>query len=791
MISVAELAGTHSEAIGPGFSTKELGQSDAVTKLPKGNGTALISSHHLEALRLLLIWFLHFIDLCTDVGVAVLLFDEGRTTLFAFSVVFLVLPILLRWILTSFTMNPCTPDFLGLREENPPLYPKLAYIPIFGELVVVINVIAFRRKYRDRSEPSKLQDAQDVSGALVILRLLEGAFEAMPQTVIQGIVLYEDLTKGHVRFIQWQSFVVSFLALGTGFASVAMRQHKDKMDKQKDSNTKRRSQQMETSWQLIKGFCLMLFMAIDSFLRMNSIATVLYSPYAIWFPLYIATAYAGLPFLVVTVLLIHTTCCEKKPDDGSYITCCGHLAILGIMYCGTLLVLSLAFLIPLDLVMCWTYPPVSLLRLLEHLAMAIFGFWVQAPLTWVPLALWFASAIAMIPARRMIDLPCGEDLCKTWCSKMFGTKGFRKPESQVHPEMSFEDQDPSESSSWKAKVRELSYRGFSIEHFLDFCKALRCGTVMPHFDATKTTTNDVVRQVIIPWSRLDGPWSTLSQGHGTKRPEGRAMAICMEHYPRQPMIMVTHNWDNLFAHLAASTFASALGFFTFDHVLMLLADGNGINELRNRCTEAGCLQTTVWICAFSINQHASICGGFGPEPVGDPEAFAVFDRKRRDTVTGKIYRTCTCESKKYFNDDRDQCELNKFDAVMYHLHKHLPHFRQAVAVDVSLQLFQRAWCVAELVEARRLRLKQQLVVYSRSIISMEKTSTLKKIRVQDCQASRKEDVDEILAKIDDKEKFNQELQGALFEDKDSLFSQLFQSQLARSDLQSAILDALP
>eukprot|EP00434_Breviolum_minutum_P020191 symbB.v1.2.017805.t1/scaffold1391.1/size121936/1 len=102
----------------------------------------------------------------------------------------------------------------------------------------------------------------------------------------------------------------------------------------------------------------------------------------------------------------------------------------------------------------------------------------------------------------------------------------------------------------------------------------------------------------------------------------------------------------------------------------------------------------------------------------------------------------------------------------------MPNFRQAVAVDISLQLFQRAWCVAELVEARRLRLKQQLVVYSRSIISMEKTSTLKKIRVQDCQASRREDVDEILAKIDDKEKFNQELQGALFEDRDSISSQI-------------------
>lgn len=38
---------------------------------------------------------------------------------------------------------------------------------------------------------------------------------------------------------------------------------------------------------------------------------------------------------------------------------------------------------------------------------------------------------------------------------------------------------------------------------------------------------------------------------------------------------------------------------------------------------------------------------------------------------------------------------------------------------------------------------------------MEKTSTLKKIRVQDCQASRREDVDEILAKIDDKAESDQ------------------------------------
>eukprot|EP00438_Fugacium_kawagutii_P029345 Skav212252 [mRNA] locus=scaffold499:142138:144906:- [translate_table: standard] len=128
--------------------------------------------------------------------------------------------------------------------------------------------------------------------------------------------------------------------------------------------------------------------------------------------------------------------------------------------------------------------------------------------------------------------------------------------------------------------------------------------------------------------------------------------------------------------------------------------------------------------------------------------------------------------------------------MMYHLSQHKPNFRQAVAVDVSLQLFNRAWCVAELVEARRLKLPQQLVVYSRDSVSSEKTSSLKKIRVQNCQASRPEDVEEILAKIDDKEKFNTELQAALFDDSDSLFNKLFQSQLAKTDLYSAVLDAL-
>ena len=45
---------------------------------------------------------------------------------------------------------------------------------------------------------------------------------------ISLLSICEDLTSSHVRFIQWQSFIVSFVALGTSFASVAMHRQRDK-----------------------------------------------------------------------------------------------------------------------------------------------------------------------------------------------------------------------------------------------------------------------------------------------------------------------------------------------------------------------------------------------------------------------------------------------------------------------------------------------------------------------------------------------------------------------------------
>ncbi|CAJ1447384.1 unnamed protein product, partial [Effrenium voratum] len=771
MPSVAEIVGGHGEPLGPGFtgiSNQNLAREAVASR------RAIL----LYACRLILVWCLHFFDLCTDIWVTVLLHLEGRETLFALSIIFLLLPTSLRWAVTTFIMNPCTPDFTGQREyqreQHPLLYPKLAYVPILGELVVVANSI--HKQWG--SERPNLQDKNDVGGALIYLRFLEGAFEATPQAVIQGIVLYEDLAaEKEILAIQWQSFVLSFLAIGLSLGSVALH-----------LRTQRAHYDHSAVLHFLGSGALALYMATDSFLRMNSIATVMFSPYAAWFPIYTCTAYAGLPLVVVTITLICTTFCEKRDGQG-HVSCCGHGAVLGIMCTGTALTSACSFLIPLDMVMCWSFPPLSLLRLLEHLAMSIFSFLVAAPLTWAPLLLWVLCALAVLPSRLLLELPCGPlervslRSCRRW-------RCCRRVKVQPLPPSS-QGTKGQEESQWQKKVQELASRGFTVGRLLDFCEALGTEEVMPHFCGRRSTTNDVVRQAIIPWSRLQGSWPSICRGSGGVG-SGRALASAMEAEAQQAEVMITHNWDNLFGDLVAAVVAGVLYNVTYDVVLDTLRSSRGIQELRAQCEKSDRLDVVIWICAFSINQHASICGGFGVAPPVNEDAWRLYDLKRRDSVTKKIYCTCNCGAQKYFNDSRDECELNKFDAMLGYLGKHQRGFWQIVAVDQALQIFSRAWCVAELVEARRLALKQRLVVHSKDSVSGKKTSPLKNIRVQDCKASRPEDVDEILAKIEDKDRFNEELKRALFTDNDSLFQQFFRStgELAHADLQSAFLDAI-
>ena len=86
---------------------------------------------------------------------------------------------------------------------------------------------------------------------------------------------------------------------------------------------------------------------------------------------------------------------------------------------------------------------------------------------------------------------------------------------------------------------------------------------------------------------------------------------------------------------------------------------------------------------FSVNQHASICGGFGPCP-DTADGYSQWDAKRRNSVTGaaqlqaaagaaavqrpcppkEIFPLCGCKRKKYFNNEAALTELNKFDDLM-------------------------------------------------------------------------------------------------------------------------------
>mmetsp|Transcript_120248 Transcript_120248/g.256643 ORF Transcript_120248/g.256643 Transcript_120248/m.256643 type:complete len:459 (-) Transcript_120248:30-1406(-) len=311
---------------------------------------------------------------------------------------------------------------------------------------------------------------------------------------------------------------------------------------------------------------------------------------------------------------------------------------------------------------------------------------------------------------------------------------------------SVEDHD----AVWNSTVDELAHRGVQLGQLLDFYDKL--GTsVMPHFDARRSTTNDVVRQAVIPLS-----WKPTAL---TDR-EGVAYAQIMQQ--GRPVLaerMVTHNWGNLFAHLVAAIVADALGSPDFGGIIKWLGK-RGLPTLKLKLAEKQMLKTVYWICAFSVNQHKGICGGFGTPPPHGSQAFLEWDAKCRDTVTGEVYRVCACPTKKHFNSSRDLCEMNKFDAMMAHLCRVSVGFQQVVAVDKAFSLFQRAWCVAELVEANMLGLNQALQLFS--VDSMCDTEfDFSAIRVENCKATRPEDVEEILAKIPDIEQFNGDLQRLL------------------------------
>lgn len=148
---------------------------------------------------------------------------------------------------------------------------------------------------------------------------------------------------------------------------------------------------------------------------------------------------------------------------------------------------------------------------------------------------------------------------------------------------------------WEGKVSELAGRGLSLRALLKFYAGLG-QDCMTHFDPEVHTTGDVVRQAIIPLTADDprfGPCALATQ--------------LMDGAPTPAQRMVTHAWSNRFAHLVAAMVADALGYSTYESFLPRLQAGS-IPELMRELEQRNKLHITYWVCAFSVNQHAGICG---------------------------------------------------------------------------------------------------------------------------------------------------------------------------------------
>ena len=308
-------------------------------------------------------------------------------------------------------------------------------------------------------------------------------------------------------------------------------------------------------------------------------------------------------------------------------------------------------------------------------------------------------------------------------------------------------------SRWSQKVRELADRGFTLASLLDFYELLLKGELMPSFLPERSTTRDVVRQAIIPSSR-----SSRGQDMG-----GRALASVWNNgEPVLPARMVTHSWSNIFMHLVASIIADALEHDTYAEVAnAFLLSLNGVKRAREQLQERSALSLTYWVCAFSVNQHASICAGFGPAPAECTAEWHEWNSQKRDSVTGAEIPLCDCREPKFFNDEPVECEMNKFDHMMAYLCMRVEGFKQVVAIDENFDLFSRAWCLAELAEAEARKMPQSVKIQSEASLDRHYDS-LSLLDVRTCRAARAKDKDFILGRIGNVEAFNARLQWLVF-----------------------------
>lgn len=224
---------------------------------------------------------------------------------------------------------------------------------------------------------------------------------------------------------------------------------------------------------------------------------------------------------------------------------------------------------------------------------------------------------------------------------------------------------------------------------------------------------------------------------------GYAYASCVNMgQPQLGQKMVTHSWRNKFSFLLAAIIADALDLQLYDSVMQLLKDQK-FEELCEALNRRMKLDVAYWVCAFSVNQHAGICAS--------PDA--------RDS-TGHSIQPYSCCTAKHFQGDLS--EMNKFDHMMallkFRLRQDFSEVRleQVVAMEPDFSLLTRIWCIAELVEAKKLHLPQAIMIHS----AASRTDCLKRLfelDVRDANASFPADKELILNKIPEVDAFNRQL----------------------------------
>ena len=238
----------------------------------------------------------------------------------------------------------------------------------------------------------------------------------------------------------------------------------------------------------------------------------------------------------------------------------------------------------------------------------------------------------------------------------------------------------SKGEEWERKTEELGGRGITLKDLISFYKHL-CESAMLTYQPSLHTTSDVVRRAIIPMTY------TACSSYAELVSRGNKVI---------PKKMVIHNWSNLFRDLLASVVADAIGEHTFHMIAELLSDQAGVQVVEQLLVHKQCMQETYWICAFAVNQHRGICSTHSPGDV--------------DPVTSLPHPVCCCNTLKFFNKTPPvcsdggsiSCEMNKFDDMMAYVSSKDPQFSAVIVADTSLDIFSRAWCMAEVAEAQQI-----------------------------------------------------------------------------------------